>query len=204
MEPKKITIYEQTYEKIRDLIFTGKLENGEKIVETKLANRLGVSRTPLREAIKRLEQEKLIQNNQISNPNNQDYQDIFELRILIEKHAVAKAALYFTKEDYNEMDEFVEIGYKGNSDEAMHVNKMFHEKIVSATKNNFMIETFDRMQSIIYLFRKTVLNHNRPGLINEHKEIVKAMKERNTEKAKLLIEEHLKADLEFALYYLRK
>src|SRR5690625_1050910 len=204
MTNKKLTIYEKTYETIRDMIFTGKLTNGEKIVETRLAEQLGVSRTPLREAIKRLEQEKLIQNNQISSPTNQDYQDIFELRILIEKYAVVKATNFFTDDDFKEMDKFVDIGYTGNSEETMDANKMFHEKIVNATKNNFMIETFNQMQSIIYLFRKTVLNYNRPGLIDEHKDIVLAMKERDAEKTEKLIEKHLIADIELALYYLRR
>lgn len=204
MTNKKLTIYEKTYEMIRDMIFTGKLTNGEKIVETRLAEQLGVSRTPLREAIKRLEQEKLIRNNQISNPTDQDYQDIFELRILIEKYAIVKATQFFTDDDIKIMEDLVEIGYTGDSEEVMEANKLFHEKIVNATKNNFMIETFNQMQSIIYLFRKTVLYQKRPGLIDEHKEIVLAIKDRNGEKAERLIEDHLKADLEFALYYLRR
>lgn len=204
MTNKKLTIYEKTYEMIRDMIFTGKLTNGEKIVETRLAEQLGVSRTPLREAIKRLEQEKLIRNNQISNPTDQDYQDIFELRILIEKYAIVKATQFFTDDDIKIMEDLVEIGYTGDSGEVMEANKLFHEKIVNATKNNFMIETFNQMQSIIYLFRKTVLYQKRPGLIDEHKEIVLAMKDRDGEKAERLIEDHLKADLEFALYYLRR
>lgn len=204
MTNKKLTIYEKTYEMIRDMIFTGKLTNGEKIVETRLAEQLGVSRTPLREAIKRLEQEKLIRNNQISNPTDQDYQDIFELRILIEKYAIVKATQFFTDDDIKIIEDLVEIGYTGDSGEVMEANKLFHEKIVNATKNNFMIETFNQMQSIIYLFRKTVLYQKRPGLIDEHKEIVLAIKDRNGEKAERLIEDHLKADLEFALYYLRR
>lgn len=203
MGSKKLTIYEQTYEAIRDMIFTGKLTNGEKIVETRLAKQLGVSRTPLREAIKRLEQEKLIRNNQIFNPSEQDYQDIFELRILIEKFAVIRATHFFTEDDLREMERLVEIGYTGDSKEVMNANKLFHEKIVKATKNNFMIETFNQMQSIIYLFRKMVLTHKRPGLIDEHREIVLAMKKRDAKKAEALMEQHLKADLEFAMYYLR-
>ena len=203
MGSKKLTIYEQTYEAIRDMIFSGKLTNGEKIVETRLAKQLGVSRTPLREAIKRLEQEKLIRNNQIYNPSEQDYQDIFELRILIEKFAVIRATHFFTEDDLREMERLVEIGYTGDSKEVMNANKLFHEKIVKATKNNFMIETFNQMQSIIYLFRKMVLTHKRPGLIDEHREIVLAMKKRDANKAEALMEQHLKADLEFAMYYLR-
>src|SRR5690625_7771781 len=109
MTNKKLTIYEKTYETIRDMIFTGKLTNGEKIVETTLAEQLGVSRTPLRESIKRLEQEKLIENNQISSRTNQDYQDIFELRILIEKYAVVKWTKLFTYDDFKEIDKYMHI-----------------------------------------------------------------------------------------------
>ncbi|MBU5468592.1 GntR family transcriptional regulator [Virgibacillus sp. MSJ-26] len=203
MKSNKLTLYDQTYEKLRDMIFSGELSNGEKLIETKLAQQLGVSRTPLRESIKRLEQEKLIQNNRISNPTDKDYQDIFELRILIEKYAVTKAAHFFTEEDIKEIEELVKIGYEGNNDDIMNANKQFHEKIVHATKNNLMIDTFSQMQSIVYLFRKTVLNHKRPGLIDEHSKIVTAIKEKDAEKAKQLIEEHLQADLEFGLYYLR-
>ncbi|WP_257347340.1 GntR family transcriptional regulator [Pseudalkalibacillus decolorationis] len=194
---------EKTYETLRDMIFNGDLKKGEKITETNLANTLGISRTPVREAIRRLEQEKLIDNNRIANPTERDYQDIFEMRILIEKFAVAKATQFFSPSDIEELENYVEIGYSGELEAKMDVNKSFHEKIVNGTKNKMMIEYFNQMQSIIYLFRKTVLSYKRPGLIDEHKEIVTAIKERDTERAEKLIVEHLKADLEFGLYYLR-
>jgi DNA-binding GntR family transcriptional regulator len=192
------------YETTRDMIFNGELSNGEKLTEIKLAEQLGVSRTPIREALKRLEQEKLIANNRIVNPTERDYQDIFETRILIEKYAIGKAVQFFREKDIQEMEQLVEIGYEGNNEETMMANKEFHEKIVNATKNRVMIEYFNQMQSIIYLFRRTVVSYKRPGLIDEHKEIVEAIKNRNTEQAERLIEKHLKADLEFALYFLRK
>lgn len=200
----KLSAYEKSYETIRDMIFNGDLMKGEKITETGLAKKLGISRTPLREAIKRLEQEKLIYNNRIANPTERDYQDIFEMRILIEKFAVVKAAQFFTPSDIEELDSYVEIGYTGEIQEKMDANKSFHEKIVNGTKNQLMIEYFNQMQSIIYLFRKTVLDYNRPGLIDEHRDIVKAIKDKNLTEAEQLIEAHLKADLEFALYYLRE
>jgi len=200
----KLSAYEKSYETIRDMIFNGDLMKGEKITETGLAKKLGISRTPLREAIKRLEQEKLIYNNRIANPTERDYQDIFEMRILIEKFAVVKAAQFFTSSDIEELDRYVEIGYTGEIQEKMDANKSFHEKIVNGTKNQLMIEYFNQMQSIIYLFRKTVLDYNRPGLIDEHRDIVKAIKDKELTKAEQLMEAHLKADLEFALYYLRE
>jgi DNA-binding GntR family transcriptional regulator len=126
------------------------------------------------------------------------------MRILVEKFAVAKATQFFTDTDIEEMDNLVGIGYKGNREEVMNANKAFHEKIVNAAKNGLMIEIFNQMQSIIYLFRKVVLSYKRPGLIDEHKAIVTAIKDRDTKAAGKLIEDHLQADLDFALYYLRK
>lgn len=204
MDNEKKSAFKSTYEQIRDMIFNGDLENGEKITETKLAQILGVSRTPIREAIKQLETEKLIVDNHVANPTERDYQDLFEMRILIEKYSVRKATLYFTDKDLQEMERLVEIGYTGEHEEVMEANKHFHENIVNVTKNKVMIDYFNQMQSIIYLFRRTVLFHKRPGLIDEHKEIVAAIKNRDADLAEKLIEQHLKADLEFSLYYLRK
>ncbi|MCU9613012.1 GntR family transcriptional regulator [Caldibacillus lycopersici] len=204
VENNKMSAFEVTYEKIRDMIFNGELSNGQKITETKLAEQLGVSRTPIREAIKRLEQEKLIAENRVANPTDRDYQNIFEMRILIEKYAIVKAVQFFTDSDVEEMERLVEIGYSGTKEETMEANKAFHERIVAATKNDVMIDYFNQMQSIIYLFRKTVLHYKRPGLIDEHKAIVDAIKDRDASRAERLIEEHLQADLDFALYYLRK
>ena len=59
------------------------------------------------------------------------------------------------------------------------------------------------MKSIIYLFRKTVVLYNRPRLIDEHEEIYEAIKARDGEKAKQLMEIHLKEDLDFCLHILR-
>ena len=85
----------------------------------------------------------------------------------------------------------------------MVANERFHEIIVQASGNALMIDTIDRMKSIIYLFRKTVVLYNRPRLIDEHEEIYEAIKARDGEKAKKLMEDHLKEDLDFCLHILR-
>ena len=85
----------------------------------------------------------------------------------------------------------------------MDANERFHTIIVQASGNALMIDTIDRMKSIIYLFRKTVVLYNRPRLIDEHEEIYEAIKARDGEKAKQLMETHLKEDLDFCLHILR-
>ena len=73
---------------------------------------------------------------------------------------------------------------------------------MKATNNQFIIDTYQKLKSYIYLFSKTVIDKRRPGLIEEHKAIVEAMINHDDKQAVQLLEEHLKKDLEFSLYYL--
>jgi DNA-binding GntR family transcriptional regulator len=65
-----------------------------------------------------------------------------------------------------------------------------------------MIDIIDRMQSIIYLFRRTVVFFNRPFLIDEHEDIYKAIQSRDSQLAEKLMQEHLEKDLDFCLHLL--
>lgn len=87
----------------------------------------------------------------------------------------------------------------GTSEEVMAANKEFHEIIVGVTNNPVMIDIIDRMQSIIYLFRKTVVYQKRPMLIEEHQGIYEAIRQNDADEAEKLMKEHLYKDLEFCL-----
>lgn len=82
----------------------------------------------------------------------------------------------------------------------MSANESVHNDIVKASNNPVMIDIIDRMQAIIYLFRKNVVSYNRPRLIDEHEEIYEAIKARDGEKAEILMKKHLEADLNFYLH----
>ena len=97
---KKETIpaYTQAYEYIRDQILNGELDRGTKLTEERLAEEIGISRTPVREAIRKLEQEGLIQNKRVVNPSDMDLRHIFQVRILLEGFAARYCASYMTEE----------------------------------------------------------------------------------------------------------
>ena len=192
--------FHQSYEIIRDRILNGELPGGTKIVEEKIAGELGVSRTPIRESIRRLEHEGLIVNKKVVKPTEKDLRNRFQVRILLEGYSAQCAASYLTENEINSLYECVEIGKKGNFEEIMGANERFHEIIVNASKNPVMIDIIDQMQSIIFLFRKTVVFYNRPHLIDEHDEIYKAIKARDGQKAEFLMKKHLQADLDFCLH----
>ena len=195
--------YHQAYEIIRDRILNGEMPGGTKIVEEKLATELGFSRTPIRDSLRQLAHEGLIVNKKVVQPTEKDLRDLFEVRGLLEGSSAKSAATYLSEEDLNSLSECIKIGREGSIEEIMDANERFHEIIVQASGNALMIDTIDRMKSIIYLFRKTVVLNNRPRLIDEHEEIYEAIKARDSEKAQQLMEAHLKEDLDFCLHILR-
>jgi DNA-binding GntR family transcriptional regulator len=192
--------YHQSYEIIRDRILNGEIPGGTKIVEEKIASELGVSRTPIRESIRKLEHEGLIVNKRVVKPTEKDLRNMFQVRILLEGYSAQCAASYLKENELHSLFECVEIGKTGTIEEIMNANQRFHEIIVNASNNPVMIDIIDRMQSIIYLFRRTVVFYNRPFLIDEHEHIYEAIKTRDGQKAELLMKNHLQADLDFCLH----
>lgn len=190
----------QCYEIIRDMILNGQLAAGTKIVEEKIATELGVSRTPVRESIRKLEYEGLIVNKKIVKPTEKDLRNMFQVRLLLEGYSAQCAASYLTENELDSLYECVQIGRKGTMEEIMIANERFHEIIVNASNNQVMIDIIDRMQSTIYLFRKTVVFYQRPHLMDEHEQIYQAIKDRDGKKAELLMKNHLQNDLNFCLH----
>lgn len=191
--------YLQSYEYIRDKILHGELEGGTKLVEERLANELGVSRTPVREAIRKLEEEGLVKQKKVIKPTEADLRYMFEVRILLEGAAARSAAEFMKEENLIRLKECIAIGRTGSTDEIMEANKDFHELIVGATNNPIMVDIIERMKSIIYLFRKTVVYHKRPSLIDEHEQIYEAIVAHDGQAAEDLMKKHLQADLDFCL-----
>lgn len=192
--------YHQCYEIIRDKILSGELPGGTKVVEEKIATELGVSRTPIRESIRKLENEGLIVKKKVVIPSEKDLLNIFNMRILLEGYSARCAANFLKEKEIEKLYEYVEIGRNGTKEEIMTANEKFHNDIVKASNNPIMIDIIDRMQAIIYLFRKTVVIYNRPHLIDEHEEIYESIKARDGEKAENLMKRHLETDLNFYMH----
>ncbi|MFM1655741.1 GntR family transcriptional regulator [Brevibacillus sp. B_LB10_24] len=196
--------YQHSYEYIRDKILSGELPRGTKLVEERLAEELGVSRTPIRESIRKLEQEGLIKQKRVVNPTDADLRNIFQVRILLEGFSARCAAAYMDEETLQKLQGCIMTARGGDIQETMKANKEFHDLIVQSSNNPEMINIIDRMQSIIYLFRKTVVYHKRPFLIDEHQEIYEAITAHDGATAERLMQEHLQADLDFCLHVLRR
>lgn len=199
MKKKEVHTYTYAYEHIRDQILNGKYEPNMKLTEEGLAEELGISRTPIRSAIAKLEQEGLIKNKRIFSPNSNDLRNIFQVRILLEGFAAKYCANFISEQALLRLQDCVRVGETGTLEEIMQANHQFHQIIVEETHNPLLIEVIDKMQSIIYLFRRTVVHQKRPNLIAEHAAIYEAISTHNEKLAEQLMVEHLQKDLEFSL-----
>ena len=161
MVSDKMNAQNLAYEYIRERMLDGTYKGGMKLVEERLAGEIGVSRTPIREAIKRLEQEGLIKNKQIYNPTAQDLIYIYEIRIVLESFAAKRAAKNMTTETFIELENTIKESrnslMEGQSKDIYNVNQRFHEIIINECQNPIMIEKLEKARTIFYLFSQSLI-----------------------------------------------
>jgi DNA-binding GntR family transcriptional regulator len=191
--------YQQAYEIIRGMIIGGSLAAGQKLTEESLAGILNVSRTPIRESLRRLEQEGLVVEKRVISPTEKMLRDIYSLRILLEGYGAFQAAAELTEVKIEVLRECIEKAKTGSKEDAMRSNTVFHDTIMEASGNKYMLDTYEKMRSIILLFRHDVVFYNRPNLQEEHEKIYQAIINRNSKLAESLMKTHLQHDLDFCL-----
>lgn len=199
MVSDKKNAQKHAYEYIRDRMLDGTFKGGMKIVEERLSQEIGVSRTPIREAIRRLEQEGLIKKKHIYNPTVEDLKYIYEMRILLESFAAEKAAKFMTEETIKELKNTIKESRSLRSESIYISNQRFHDLIVNECHNPNMISILEKARTIFYLFSIKLDIYKRPLLIDEHEEIYKAIKNRDEQLAGELMANHLYNDMNYTL-----
>ena len=153
---------EIVYEELRNLILTGKIKPGTRMMEIELAEDMGVSRTPIREAIRKLEKEGLVvieprKGAYASEVSVKDMEDILEVRANLEGLAAYLAAERMTdteKKQLNEIKEkFKEAVVEGNMADMISCDTKFHRMIVDSSGNNHLIHMVEQLQELVLRFR---------------------------------------------------
>ncbi|WP_260287724.1 GntR family transcriptional regulator [Peribacillus aracenensis] len=198
-------IYQQIYELIKHLIISGQIKPGSRINASKLAEEYGISRTPLREALRQLQKEQLlIQNNQgatVIELDQKDFEELCSSRLLLEREIIRLAVKEISDIELKKIDNIVtkaesllEPGEDGHS--FLELNTKFHEIIIHSISNKRLIQLLDQVRSLLLLYRATIVNYSDhyAEIIKEHRMILEALNDRDEEKAVRLVEEHLKND----------
>lgn len=192
----------QIYERVRQDILDGRYERGESLIEQKLAQEFGVSRTPVREVLRQLELDGLVG----SIPNRgvfvigitqEDIQDIYEIRRRIEGLAALWAADKMTAEEFIELENIYNLmefyAPKYDVSQVAKLNTQFHEVIFKAAHSKYLKNMLSNFQAYIQWARYASLKV--PGRMEaalmEHKGIVEAFRQKDGILAERLIMEHV-------------
>lgn len=197
------SLHSRVYNRIRNDILNGVYEPGESLVELKLSEELGVSRTPVREALRQLELEGLVQ----SVPNKgatvrgvteQDIQDIYTIRMLIEGLAARWAAEKITPEELEELKEAVDLEEfyttKSNYGNLLRFDTRFHDIIFKASKSKPLMYTLSTFHRYVQKARRVSMSspERAAEVLQEHKAILQAIIDRDADRAEKLMTQHVK------------
>ncbi|MCY8413414.1 GntR family transcriptional regulator [Bacillus spizizenii] len=205
--------YEQAYHAIKRMIFEGKLKPGEQIAEAKLANELGVSKGPLREAIRVLEKEGLMIVNprlMVYKPTIKDVEEIYFCRIALESSAAGEIANTASGEELKLIEDILkntEVALKAlDHSKVISLNEKFHELIVQLTHNNKLYKMISDLNNVIHFYR--VLSYEgktrAENILKQHQQVFHFIKEGDEEQASKAMAKHLRSDLEHLINIMNK
>ncbi|MEO9650209.1 MAG: GntR family transcriptional regulator [Roseobacter sp.] len=212
MMPKKIgfdegrivplTLSGQVVERLRNWILLGELAPGEVLVERVLSEKLGVSRTPMREALRLLGSEGLIdmvpnRRPRVADPTLSEILELLEVHSLLEARGTRLAAQNISQNQLGELerliDEMENSGAIRGQFEFFELDMNFHRKIVEASCNATLIEVHSQLNARLYRtrFLSTQTISNRPLMHSQHLKILESLQMKDGNSAQSHLEEHL-------------
>ena len=201
-EQQAMPLRDAVFMSLRKAILTGKINPGERLTEVKLGKILGTSRTPIREAIRLLEQENLVtiipgSGARVSRMTVSDLQDVMEVRSALEQLSAGLACERITEEEKAELYEaynaFVRSTQSEDSIMIADADVRFHNLILKAAKNQKLGKILDGLADNIYRYRYEFIREDGhyEDLIREHKELYEAVSSGNREVAEKSARSHI-------------
>ncbi|MDD6742588.1 GntR family transcriptional regulator [Roseburia sp. MUC/MUC-530-WT-4D] len=187
---------------LREAILKGELKPGERLMELQLAAKLGVSRTPIREAIRMLEQEGLAvtiprKGAEVARMTEKDMEDVLEIREALDELAAKIACTRMTEDQLKQLEmikeTFVESTRSHDVKRIAEADVSFHDVIYEATGNPKLVSMLNNLREQIYRYRVEYLKEekNYPTLIGEHEAIVEALYARNQDEVVRAMHTHI-------------
>ncbi|WP_295314750.1 GntR family transcriptional regulator [Roseobacter sp.] len=197
-----LTLSAQVADRLRNWVLLGDLAPGEVLVERVLSEKLGVSRTPMREALQMLGREGLIaitpnRRPRVASPGLSDILELLEVHRLVEAHGARLAAKQISQAALTDLqrllDEMELSGTRRGELEFFELDMAFHRQIVEASGNATLIETHSHLNARLYRtrFLSTQTISGRPLMQAQHTQILEALRARDADRAQARVEEHL-------------
>ena len=201
MEHKTISLAEQVFERLERDILSGTYPRGEVLTEMRLCTDLEVSRTPIREALRRLEQEHIIEISGkgivVLGVTDEDLRDIYDIRLEVEGFAAGRTAQNITDEELEELREVLELQEfyvaKKDAERIRLMDSRFHELVYRYTHSTVYFDTLMPLLKKVQKHRKkSVENNSRAhSSLDEHREIFAAIAARDAVAAEKAMLKHV-------------
>ena len=194
------------FQTLRQAILKGELEPGERLMEIHLAQKLGVSRTPVREAIRKLELEGLVimiprKGAIVAEITVSELEDVLEVRLALEELAVKRACRKHTSEQIEKLQkaaaEFRRVLHGSDISAYAQADEEFHEIIYKMTENHRLVQILSNLREQMYRYRLEYLKDKSSHalLVYEHDEIVNALE---------IMSQHVERQKEYIIQRLTK
>lgn len=203
---------EVIFDSLRQAIIMGELKPGERLMEIQFAEKMGVSRTPVREAIRKLELEGLVvmiprKGAHVAELSVKDIIDVLEIRSSLDGLATRLAAQRINKDELKELknivNQFSQHMEKGNVQGLIKKDIEFHELIFRASRNEKLLQIITNLKDQIHRFRVVYLkDYSSPKeLVKEHHDIYRAIENKDEILAEKLASLHIKNQQETMITY---
>ena len=189
---------------LRDAILTGKLVPGERLMENQLAEKLGVSRTPVREALRMLELENLV-----LDMTEKDIVNILEIRSALEGLATSLACKKMTKECLQQLKnmevDFERAVAENDVERFVDIDEDFHDVIFQATENDKLIQMFRNLRIQLYRYRMAQAKNDNSmsTIVAHHRSILRALENHDSEEGAAVAQGHIKYQTESILRFIK-
>ncbi|UCZ52916.1 GntR family transcriptional regulator [Bacillus shivajii] len=203
-----LSIRETIFKQLRGMILKNELRPGDKLSEAELAERLGVSRTPIREALHKLELEDLIEIQprrycQVKGITKESINEINLIRAQLEPLVARDAVDHLTDDELNYIKEVLDrsVNYfeQGDVYSLIEAHDEFHSTILKASKLKRIVKLLENLHDYIISFRYSFMS--RPDLVKrsiyEHQDIFEALEKRDSDKVEELFRIHLEGVLDY-------
>lgn len=201
------SLSEQVYRYIKQLILSGQIKGGERIPEGKVAQQFGVSRTPIREALKRLEEYGLVHLKprsyaEVVHLDPKEAPQISIVRAQLETLSVSLLTECGGEEDFEALDRLAKdcdaLIAKGDTAGTFEIDSKLHLEIARRTGNRHLYEIFEKTDAKVQLLRLAIALplQTLTGYVNQHSTIIGEMRRRNKDAAVTLMSNHIMRQLE--------
>jgi DNA-binding GntR family transcriptional regulator len=200
---EKKTLHEEIANNLRELIMSGELQEGDKIKEDALCNSMGISKTPLREALRVLSVEGLIKlvpnrGSFVSTPTFEEIREMFDVMSVLEGICARAAAEKMSAKDLTTLEKLhnkLEKNFKRKAQrEYIRINNQYHAFVQELAGNRTLNQIVNGLRQKILLYRYQSLNlpARFEQSIQEHRELIEAFRKKDSKKAETLMRRHLK------------